>query len=404
MGGADTHYRGRVHRPSAPALVTRMLDPGLAALLLGVGLFEIFVRPVDTAAFLGPVWVSVGFLVLCTVPLAWRRRAPVAVLVTIAVAAQAWVWLVFGPRNDGPFEPFVALLVAVYTAAAHTDGRRRLLAAAVPVAVVVFEAVAMLAGRNPENTVPGWVLFGAAWTVGLVVSSRARMADDLRRTAQRLEAEREARTAQAVLEERARIARELHDVITHSVSVMVIQAGVEARNRRTSDPEAAEVLGGIERAGRDALVELRRLLGVLRTGPADDALTPSPTLQEVDALVAQVRRPGLEISLDCDAVNDDIPAGVDLSAYRIVQEALTNVLKHGRDASRVDVRIRRHNGSVELDVTDNGVADGAIAAPGNGIIGMQERVALHGGQVDVGPAPEGGWRVRALLPLQGRPA
>ncbi|HEV3463585.1 MAG TPA: histidine kinase, partial [Actinomycetota bacterium] len=264
--------------------------------------------------------------------------------------------------------------------------------------------------------------------------SRQRLAEALAARTVELEREREERAKLAVAEERARIARELHDVVAHSVSVMVVQAGAARRTLATSPGQATTALGQIESTGRQALVEMRRLLGLLRDGDGDGedgevaaALTPQPSLAHLESLAAAAREAGLPVEIVVEGEPRPLPAGVDLSAYRIVQEALTNSLKHTGPA-RASVRLCYGREALEVQVLDDGPGPGAApgggglavvtlgpegvlpvsgARPttggGHGLIGMRERVALFGGTLEAGPRPGGGYRVAARLPLSEAP-
>jgi signal transduction histidine kinase len=224
-----------------------------------------------------------------------------------------------------------------------------------------------------------------------------RVIGDRERRAELAERERDVAAREAVVEERARIARELHDVVAHNVSMMVVQAGAE---RRVVDVGAThEVLETIEQIGRGALTEMRRLVGMLRSD-APDPLTPQPGLDDLPTLVTQVREAGLPVELHVDGERRTLPAGIELSAYRIVQEALTNALKHAGDA-RAEVHVRYGRESLELEIVDDGAGGAARAASGgHGLVGMRERVALYGGRLDAGRRASGGFSVRVLLPIR----
>jgi signal transduction histidine kinase len=212
-----------------------------------------------------------------------------------------------------------------------------------------------------------------------------------------LDREREANTRVAAAEERARIARELHDVLSHSVSVMVVQAGAERMALGSDRSATGETLEAIERTGRQALTEMRRLLGMLRVDepPAHE---PQPTLAELDGLLSQVREAGLPVKLQVEGEPSNLPPGIAVSAYRIVQEALTNVLKHAGPA-QARVIVRYASGELELEITDDGRGPGKPGDPGHGLVGMRERVALYGGDLDARARNGGGFVVRARLPL-----
>jgi signal transduction histidine kinase len=213
------------------------------------------------------------------------------------------------------------------------------------------------------------------------------------------ERERDLARREAVVEERARIARELHDAIAHHVSMMVVQAGAERRVLDPGQESTKEVLSTIERVGRSALTEMRRLVGMLRTDDGDE-LAPQPSLASVPALVAGLRDAGFPVELAVDGERRDLPVGIELSAYRVVQEGLTNALKHaGR--GQVDVRIRYGPGSLELEIADDGAGTPSdVPGGGQGLVGIRERVALYGGELEAGPVEDGGFRLRVLLPTR----
>jgi len=217
------------------------------------------------------------------------------------------------------------------------------------------------------------------------------------RRAEMAERERELAAREAVVEERARIARELHDVIAHNVSMMVVQAGAERRVLDSANGSTREVLQTIEQIGRGALTEMRRLVGMLRSD-GDDPLAPQPGLDDVATLVGQVREAGLPVELTVEGERRDLPAGIELSAYRIVQEALTNALKHAGEA-HAQVSVRYGADSLELEILDDGGASAPASPGGHGLVGMRERVALYGGRFEASRRPGGGFAVRAKLPM-----
>jgi signal transduction histidine kinase len=319
-----------------------------------------------------------------TLPIALRRRRPLAVLATTLAAVLA-----AGVAYDSFV--FAGPLVALYTVAAHVARPRSLLAAG-GTAITLPLLVAGANGLGLWEALTGAMAFGAAWLLGDNLGSRRE------RTA-RLEAEREANAQQAAAEEQARVARELHDIIGHSVSVMTIQATAAGDAFDSRPAQVREALGAIESTGRETLSELRRLLGGIR--PDNAGFAPAPGLESLDALVERVRAAGLEVELSSARQPDALPPSIDLTAYRIVQEALTNTLKHAR-ASRARVDVRRRNGALEIDVVDDGQG-AAPPTPGHGIIGMQERAALFGGDLSAGPAPGGGFAVRARIPVEESP-
>jgi signal transduction histidine kinase len=331
---------------------------------------------------------GLALAVVQSLPLLVRRQRPLLVL-SVIVAASA-VASAFG---DLP--PFASAL-ALYTVAAHLD-RRRALQAGLLALVALAAPLLRETGYQPGDFVFHIAAFGAAWLVGDNVRTRRAYYRELEARAERLEREREENARRAVAEEQARIARELHDVIAHNVSVMVVQATAANDVFDTHPERARDALRSIEATGRSALTELRRLLGVVRPSP-HERRQPQPGLASLGALLEQVRATGLEVDLELEGELDDLPAGLDLSAYRIVQEALTNTLKHAH-AHAVSVRLERRNHELEVEVRDDGVGTEAQPASGQGLIGMRERASLVGGVLESGPADDGGFVVRARFPL-----
>ena len=372
----------------------RLLD-WLIALILAVAL-ELQLLLGDFAG--GTLVNSVGALLL-TLPLAARRRAPLAVAAVFTTTA-ALSAIVGGGLFDGEPPPFASLLAGAatfYSVGAYAEDRAALAGA---VAGVAGLWTAVIAGRDHVEIqiflFSGGLIVVTPWLVGR--SGRAR----LQRIAL-LEREQRQRERVAVGEERARIARELHDVVAHSVGAMVAQAQGAGRVMERDPERAREALEAIERTGRSALDEMRRSLGVLRRTDADAPLAPQPGLDEIAVLVAQARDSGLTVELVTEGAPAPLPAGVDLSAYRIVQEALTNTLKHaGPVRTRIALRYRERE--LELEISDDGARGRAPHDPmanggGQGLVGMRERVALYGGELQTGHRPEGGFLVRASLPL-----
>jgi signal transduction histidine kinase len=246
----------------------------------------------------------------------------------------------------------------------------------------------------------GWdaITFTIAWIVGFALGGKFREVDEAKELAARAEQEREERARLAVSDERARIARELHDVVGHSVSVMTVQASAVRRLLEPDQEKEREALLVVEQTGREALAEMRRMVGVLRRPEEAPALAPQPSLEHLDKLVAQAREAGLPVELQIEGTPEQLPAGVDLTAYRLVQEGLTNALKHAR-AEHAVVLVRYSDGHVELTVSDDGPGGGDGDKGGHGLVGMRERVSVYGGELEAGPRPEGGYQLRAKLPI-----
>ena len=284
---------------------------------------------------------------------------------------------------------------------ARTQGR--VLAAGTIALIVALAADAIV----EESQTVSALLFFTFFVVGLPVAagqatrSRAQLADELADRAVALERAREGEAQAAVQEERARIARELHDVVAHDVSVMVVQAAAAKRIVEREPDRAEEAIVSIEGTGREALAEMRRLLGVLRRGDEDLALAPQPSLSRVDALLARTRAAGLDVALERSGDDAPLPAGVDLAAYRVVQEALANVVRHA-GAEHATVRLTYDPRAVVVEVVDDGrgAANGGGKA-GHGLVGLRERVDLYGGDFQAGPRAEGGFGVLARLPVAG---
>ena len=318
--------------------------------------------------------------------LLWRRRHPVTVLAVVFVA-QAVALLVAPDREPSG----LALAFAIYAVSVYDTTRVRLFVAAAAIVLIGIAVTFLVLGdfQTARGLMPSGAISLVAWVIGDYVRSRRRFMHDL---IARHRNERE----QAAEAERLRIARELHDVVAHNVSAMAIQAGA-ARVAGTSDKEA---LASIEQSARATLAELNKLLGVLRKSP-DAPLTPQPTLNDVETLLKPARDAGLEATMKTIGKPVALPAAVELSAYRIIQEAITNVLKHA-SASRIEVAVDYGPSALRLTISDNGTGDGAphTTGAGHGLIGMRERVGLFGGDLSTGSSSLGGFTVRATLPVK----
>ncbi|AXI78895.1 sensor histidine kinase [Peterkaempfera bronchialis] len=387
-----------------PALV----DSAWALLLLGSSV--LFGESDDGgSSYLGRPWALI--VLPLALLMAVRRRYPDAALlggVAIGLTQVAAAWV--------PGFSDIALLVLAYTAAAF--GSRWASRTALAVGLVAGPLALWRFGQSDPNVhQPGQTLlvsmllsapFVLCWALGRLTRIRRAYYGELEDRAARLERERDARAKVAVAAERARIARELHDVVAHNVSVMVVQADGAAYVLDASPEQAKEALATIASTGRQALDEMRRLLGVLRSAdPGEGEYVPQPGVEQLPDLLEQVRGAGLPVDFTLEGSPRPLPRGVELTAYRIVQEALTNVRKHGGPDARADVHIRFGDGTVDVLVQDDGRGSaaelyerGGADGQGHGLIGMRERVGMVGGRLDAGPRPGGGFRIRAVLPLK----
>jgi signal transduction histidine kinase len=385
-------------------------DCGLALAAAAMGTILLVTNPLVRTRPGGMVALGCALVLLHTLPLAVRRLVP-GVVLTLCVASGLGVVALGLP----PESLVVAILVAVYSVAAY--GERWVSLAGLAAAEAGAAAVQLTPGRfGAPTVVSNTLVIGAAWLLGHSVGVRRAYIARLEERTAELEQAREELASRAVTEERLRLARELHDVVAHSMSVIAVQSGVGAHVASAQPEEAAKALVTIQETSRAALEELRRLLGVLRQdSEPPGSLSPVPGLADLDDLLAEVGKVGLAVRLRVEGTPSPLPAGIDLSAYRIVQEALTNVLKHAGPA-RAEVRVGYGDRDLLVEVTDNGrgVDEGLESASGrrsgesdrqvrrsagHGLIGMRERVAAFGGHLEAGPGPDGGFRVAARLPL-----
>ena len=330
--------------------------------------------------------------------LVWRVRFPTAVL---ALAAGGVVLSALVPGSLDEATAFgVYLVVVLYSVGAHTEGARAVLGG---VAVLALVPIAFVVDPDDRVTLGDVMymltLFGGPWLAGRAIGLRRIRERRLTEHALTLDRERERGSRAAVAEERARIARELHDVVAHAISVIVVQARGGRRSLRTDPDEADEAFEAIETTGRDALGEMRRLLGMLREADEELALLPQPSLRNLDVLVRQVNDAGLSVEVSVEGESAELPTGVDLAAYRIVQGALTNTLKHAGPAT-ARVVVTYHPNLLELEIADTGAGAAGEDNGGQGLIGMRERASLYGGAIEAGNETGGGFAVRASLPLE----
>jgi signal transduction histidine kinase len=328
----------------------------------------------------------------------FRRRHPAPVLAVLALTAAVYVALGFPAYMLGP-----AVLFAMYSAGAGLPGRTSIVAAAAQTLIVMVLVWLGPAFPGPASVAFYAVLAGAAWWLGYLVRRSRTAAEEHARRADELAATREELARYAVSEERRRIARELHDVVAHSMTVVAMHAGT-GRMVAGKDPEAAVAsLATVERLSRDALQEMRRLVGLLREGAEDDqGLAPAPGLGDLHRLVAEVVAAGMAVEVHAEGPLDRVPPGPALSAYRIVQEALTNAVRHN-GAVKAELRVEVTDTELALTIANEAPADGPAATPdggGMGMVGMRERVNLYEGTLKAGPTPGGGYLVKARIPLQ----
>ena len=352
--------------------------------------------------------LAVFLTLMLITPLILRRYFPLAVLIFMMVVEIYYRFLLIPePRYTA-----YAVLFAVASAAAFGNRKWRTWVIGV---VILIEMIAIVyLGLFTDS---GWLkgtilsqflqlllnlfLFGAAWWIGEVFRSRREREAVLEERTEQLKKEREENAQRAVLDERVRIARELHDVVAHHVSVMGIQAGAARKVLNKQPDKASEALSTIEASSRKAISELHRLLGFLRPKNQVEGVSPQPSLKQLDVLVKEMHNSGLPVEVRIIGNEQSIPESVDLSAYRIIQEALTNILKHAGPA-KATVTVKYSSNMMELDIIDNGhgkITNSEKKPGGRGIIGMKERVSLHGGELETGNIPDGGFFVRAKLPL-----
>ena len=371
----------------------------LIVVLASAAVLEVAIRREHSDAPQTTLWFCIPAAAVVALVLLARRRYP--------FGAPAAFWLLAAATSfvDGRLIPYPAgLYLAGMLAAFLLGNLRDPVLARVGLAVVIGSMATIILnqpGHSPGQVVFIPLLFGIAWLAGFALNARAEHADAAEARAAQAEREREPAARIAVAEERARIARELHDIVAHAVSVMVLQVGA-VRHKLSEDlADESDALRGVEGAGRTALAEMRRLLAAMRDDGDDLELGPQPGLDSVGSLVAEVARAGLPVALHVEGEAAPLPRAIELSAYRIVQEALTNALKHAH-AHRADVTLRYGPDDLRIEVRDDGSGGGATSnGPGYGLVGVRERVKIYGGTMTAGAAPEGGFVLDATLPLRG---
>jgi signal transduction histidine kinase len=365
---------------------------------------DVLVAAVLTTWMVAEVWVeglhpavpAAALMVVGGASLAWRRVYPI--LVGLTIGAVGVVQAALGMSLHTAVAPVIGILLASWSIGAYEERRRAVLGLALLVCSVWLSVgIDVLRGTDHyTGTDIPWIgmLILLPGVLGIAFGARTRSLRLAEARAQQLELERR----EVIAAERSRIARELHDVIAHAVSVMTVQAGAAEEMLKLDPARAVEPVRAVQETGRRALVEMKRLVGVLREDDEEIGLAPQPGLADIERLVEQVRGAGLRVELHIEGERRPVPIGVDLSAYRVVQEALTNALKHARNASAV-VTIRYGESDLAVEVTDDG-RPGVDSAGGHGLIGMRERVGIFGGTFSAGPSESGGFAVRALLPLE----
>jgi signal transduction histidine kinase len=373
-------WRSRFPLPSG-------LDALIAAAFVSATIAEALVSettrtPAAHALIAGPAMAA----------LAWRRHFPLVVGALVVLAN-------FAINPDGDFTTLLAIVLVAYSIGAETDPPRNWLGLAM--LAVPALGVFLAEGLEPSDVAALIVFMAGPWAVGVVLRQRSSRATEAIERAARLEREREVETAAAAAAERARIARELHDIVSHSISVIAIQTQAVRRRLGPENEVEAKDLAAIETTARQALAEMRRLFGVLRSdGDALD-LSPQPGLGELERLLEHVRAAGLPVTLEVEGDRVELAPGADLAAFRIVQEGLTNTLRHAR-AGAARVSLRYGGDELEVVVDDDGAGTNGAPSGGHGLVGIRERVSLYGGSVEAGPREGGGFRLSARLPVRER--
>ena len=413
-------YSGVILRPMPGAGTDRYVEQVERA-PVAVRLAEVFKRLRDTNLWLIDALLATAFLVLvvvghlsatgnpgaeyrdadalsvlltigAAVPYYFRRHAPLAVLLTSEVCVT-----VLTVREYQTGAAPTVLLVGFYTVAAWCNVRDRVIGVVAMAIGLTVVAVAGIPGANGADVAFNFVLFAAAYLFGSTMRNRRLYGEQLEERAKSLERDRDEEAKRAVAEERLRIAQDLHDVVAHSMGVIAVQAGVGAHVIDTDREEAKKSLEAISQTSRSTLTEIRRMLGVLRDDE-DATYEPSPGLADLDRLVRDVGSAGLEVAVRNEGTRTELPPGVDFTAYRIVQEGLTNVLKHAGRA-RATVVVGYEDSALRIEIVDDGRGVNGRAAPGgHGLLGMRERVGMFGGSFEAGPRTGGGFRVAVRLP------
>jgi signal transduction histidine kinase len=370
----------------------------LVALLAVVAILEVALGGGSGSAPHTTLWFEIPAIAILVLPVFFRRRFP--------FAGPAAYWLLAAGISfvDGRLIPFAESLFLLGMADAFLLGKLRDARQAGIGLAVVLASVAAIVYNIPKHSASQLVfiplVFAVSWLAGFAVRERAEQAEAAEERAAKAEREREAGARIAVAEERARIARELHDIVAHAVSVMVLQVGAVRHNLPEGLAEDRNALRTVEQAGRTALTEMRRLLAAMRNDGEEAELAPQPGLDGLDSLIAEIGRAGLPVHLHVDGAPFPLPRAVDLSAYRIVQEGLTNALKHAH-ASQADVTVHYLPDELELQVRDDGEGGSIGDGLGHGLVGIRERVKIYGGEMSAGTSTGGGFLLSTRLPVNG---
>ena len=377
------------------------IDVTLATVVGGFGMLGYYSadvlssqRPQDLAGAAIIVGQTIGF--------SFRRRRPMPAFLFV-IACTIVFWVADYPTNFDAFS-----LLAVYAATAHGGDDRRRVWTITGAVVALLTTIALLGVIIPDEDLPAAAVIGiaalhlTAAVAGEIVHERRQRLDALEQRAERAEAERELLAREAVLEERARIARDLHDIVAHGMSVMVVQAGAAQRVVATQPERAAQSLEHIQATGREALAEMRRLLGVLRNDGESVELSPQPSIDDLGRIVQHCVDAGIPTELSVSGQTSASAPGAEMTGYRIVQEALTNVIKHAGRPTRAAVNVAYESDRMRIEVVDDGTGASVTElerTTGHGLVGMRERVDLYGGSFHAGPRPGGGFRVAATIPI-----
>jgi signal transduction histidine kinase len=375
---------------------THGLDALIVLMTIGA-VFELALKRGTSQAAQVTLWFAVPAIVIMVLPLFVRRRFP------FAAPATYWLLALGLSFVAGRLIPYLTTVMVLGMAASFLLGNLRDASRAWGGLGIVIGGAAIIVYNKPAHSTSELIfiplLFGIGWLGGYALRERSEQAEAADVRATQAERERDAAARIAVAEERARIARELHDIVAHAVSVMVLQVGAVRHRLPDALTEDRKALQGVEQVGRTALTEMRRLLAAMRPDGDAAELTPQPGLESLKSLAEEIGRAGLPVWLHVDGQPSPLPRAIDLSAYRIAQEGLTNALKHAR-ASQAEVMVDYAPGQLRIEVRDDGVGTGSSDGLGHGLVGIRERVKIYGGEMTAGPAPSGGFLLSARLPIR----